>query len=105
MQDAIKSVARIARSKGVAGFLLGIIKQVEGAGKKGYEIIVHRENLTVKQALMIALQMVHTVMDWELQNVEITRDEARVIQGFKEDLNKLVRATDKALMAAQAKRK
>lgn len=104
LQEALKKVARLARTLGVPSFLLGVINTVKVQGEPRSEIVIHREHLTTKAALMIAIQSVHTVVEMELDNPAISKEEMRVLKGFKDDMNALVKATDKALVAAQEKR-
>lgn len=101
IEKAIRKVATYAKAAGLKSFLMGLIMETMDRP----EIIIHREHLTTKQALMIAIQSVHTVIDMELNTPGVTDGEINVLKGFKDDMNKLVRMTDKALLAAQAKRK
>lgn len=101
IEKAIRKVATYAKAAGLPSFLMGLILPTADRP----EIIIHREHLTTKSALMIAIQSVHTVVEMELSTPGITDGEVNVLKGFREDMNKLVRATDKALVVAQAKRK
>lgn len=99
-QKLITDVGRYATAKGLKHFLLGIMLPAN-AGRS--EIIIHRQELTTKMALAIALQSVHTIVDMEIETPGASKDEIKVLAAFKEDMNTLVKATDKALLAAQKK--
>lgn len=103
--EIIKKTARYGRALGLPEFLLGVVFPASRGGKSGSEIIIHLENTTVKKALMVAIRSVHTVVDMEIGTPGISAGEVRVLQSFKEEMNALVRKTDKALIAAQAKKK
>lgn len=101
IQKSLHKLATYAKAAGLPSFLMGFI--LHRADDRP-EIVIHREHLTTKQALMIAIQSVHTVIEMEIGTSGISEGEIKVLKDFRDEMNKIVRETDKALVAAQEKR-